>query len=35
MNKIIHRILDRYYADKLIKEIIDSFRCIYYLDFKT
>lgn len=35
MNKIIHRTLDRYYADKLIKEIIDSFRCIYYLDFKT
>ncbi len=23
MNKIIHRILDRYYADKLIKEIIE------------
>ena len=34
LNKTIHRILDRYYADKLIKEIIDSFRCIYYLDFK-
>lgn len=35
INKFIHRILDKYYADKLITEIIDSFRCIYYLDFKT
>jgi hypothetical protein len=33
-DKIIEKILDRYYANKLSKEIIDSFIFIYGVDFR-
>lgn len=35
LEKIIEKRLDRYYSNKLMKEITDSIRFIFDLDFKT